>query len=68
MDASDLDHVYDDYVRALATSADLRAENARLRAALEKYADDNYNGYNGCGAYARRVLQNEKPPGQLTGG
>lgn len=36
------------------------AEIERLRAALEKYAEDDYNGYNGNGDYARRVLTNEQ--------
>lgn len=40
----------------------LMRENARLRAALSKYAEDGYNGYNGDGKYARRVLAAEDKP------
>ena len=42
---------------SLAAERDaLQAENARLREALRYYADDNYNGYNANGAYARAAL------------
>jgi len=44
-----------DIVRQQAIDV-LCKEIERLRASLEKYADDNYNGFNGDGAYARRVL------------
>jgi hypothetical protein len=32
-------------------------EIERLRAALEKYADENYNGYNGGPEHARAALE-----------
>ena len=32
-------------------------ENAKLREALSKYADENYNGYNANGAHARAALE-----------
>jgi hypothetical protein len=41
-------------------------EIKRLRAALEKYADDNYNGYNGNGDYARRILKQYYAPDEAT--
>ena len=38
----------------------LRARETRLREALQKYADEEYNGYNACGKHARAVLGEEK--------
>jgi hypothetical protein len=35
---------------------DLERQNAILRNALSHYADDNYNGYNASGSYARIIL------------
>jgi hypothetical protein len=35
----------------------LNAENERLRSTLSKYADPNYNGYNGGPEHAQRVLE-----------
>ena len=36
------------------------SEIERLRAALQKYADEEYNGYNACGGHARAALDGEK--------
>jgi hypothetical protein len=38
----------------------LRARETRLREALQKYADEEYNGYNACGKHARAALAEEK--------
>ena len=35
-------------------------EIERLRAALQKYADEEYNGYNACGGHAHAALEGEK--------
>jgi collagenase-like PrtC family protease len=35
-------------------------ENEKLRAALQKYADEEYNGYNACGGHARAALEGGK--------
>jgi hypothetical protein len=32
----------------------------QLEAALQKYADEEYNGYNACGKHARAALEGEK--------
>jgi len=32
----------------------------QLEAALQKYADEEYNGYNACGKHARAALAGEK--------
>ena len=46
------------------TSSPLHVEAAdeieRLRAVLQHYADENYNGYNANGAYARAALEENK--------
>jgi len=43
---------------ALTNEAADRIE--QLEAALQYYADENYNGFNGNGAYARAALEREK--------
>ena len=42
------------WIAAASVTAD-RIEN--LEAALRKYADDEYNGYNADGAHARKALE-----------
>jgi len=44
------------WIAAASVTAD-RIEN--LEAALRKYADDEYNGYNADGAHARKALEGE---------
>jgi hypothetical protein len=44
----------------------LRVENKRLRAALEKYAELAYNGYNGSPGCARRALRGESVDNAVT--
>lgn len=48
----------DDYLDQLLEEA--ASEIERLRAALEKYAELAYNGYNGGPEHARRVLAGEE--------
>jgi hypothetical protein len=40
--------------------AELEAEVRKLRDALEKYADPEYNGYNADGSHARKTLGDSK--------
>ena len=32
----------------------------KLEAALRKYADEEYNGFNACGAHARKALEDKQ--------
>ncbi len=45
----------------LAEIARLTAERDKLREALEKYADPNYNGYNGGPEHAIAALEQSTP-------
>ena len=46
---------YDEKIKAAFREKD--AEIKRLRSALSKYADPNYNGYNGGPEHARAALK-----------
>ena len=56
----DAQHIDEMYGLVAAMNADHTASKTRiekLEAALRKYADEEYNGFNACGAHARKALE-----------
>lgn len=56
----DAQHIDEMYELVAAMNADHTASKTRiekLEAALRKYADEEYNGYNADGAHARKALE-----------
>jgi hypothetical protein len=56
-EAETIANAVNEMLRQMAVNRD-RIE--QLEAALQKYADEEYNGYNACGKHARATLEGGK--------